>query len=389
MWLVNVFIIISFLLPSHECIMVITTDVDERPRPDAHFIIPNLNFSSLETFTMCGRFNIYQFIVANRIVNGKYEYNGSYEMFQGIFPGFRSFSLVACDYDKYDEFCMSVQQLLGSYLKPNHVFEIVSIFGKYESFETFLKPSKWNSFCVRVNNINAVLKINKDVRFFNKKSKKYVKPFHDDIFMNTDDMNSPMYGAFTDINVWDRMLTSDEQDNWMNCLFEKFEQDGNIIGWQNHSQHIQLLGLNRVQYSINNICPKKLSHLFIVNDNKSFIETFDLCNKIGKIKEISSNETASEINKILDTNSFTPCNGLPHLFTGYSDIEAEGDWVLHNTNKKMSWNNWAPYEPNMVGGDLEACVLMNRSNMILWDVPCNMKFENTCPLCHMAEVKVW
>ena len=38
--------------------MVITTDVDERPRPDAHFIIPNLNFSILETFTMCGRFNI-------------------------------------------------------------------------------------------------------------------------------------------------------------------------------------------------------------------------------------------------------------------------------------------------------------------------------------------
>ena len=205
--------------------------------------------------------------------------------------------------------------------------------------------------------------------------------------MNTDDMNSPMYGAFTDINVWDRMLTSDEQDNWMNCLFEKFEQDGNIIAWQNHSQHIHLLGLNRVQYSINNICPKKLSHLFIANDNKSFIDTFDLCNKIGEIKEISSNETASEINKILDTNSFTPCNGLPHLFTGYSDIEAEGNWVLHNTDKKMSWNNWAPYEPNIVGGDIEDCVLMNRPNMVIYDVPCNMKFENTCPLCHMAEVK--
>ena len=206
--------------------------------------------------------------------------------------------------------------------------------------------------------------------------------------MNTDDLNSPMYGAFTDINIWDKMLTSDEEDNWINCHFNKIEQAGNIISWQEFSPHIQLKGLNRVKDSIDNICPQILSNIFIANDNKNFIDTFDFCSKIGEIKEVSSNETGSEINKILDKNPFTPCNGLPHLFTGYSDIEAEGDWVLHNTNKKMSWINWATHEPNMVGGDTEACVLMNRSNMILWDVPCNMKFENTCPLCHMAGVKV-
>ena len=52
---------------------------------DAHFVIPNLNLSSVETMTLCGRFKTHQFTVAKEVSN-----DGILEsiddIVQGIFP---------------------------------------------------------------------------------------------------------------------------------------------------------------------------------------------------------------------------------------------------------------------------------------------------------------
>ena len=75
------FLIVSSGVSLHKCIEVITSERNERPQSDAHFLIPGLNLSSLETFTMCGRFMIYQFRVAENVFSGQ---NGIMERVQKI-----------------------------------------------------------------------------------------------------------------------------------------------------------------------------------------------------------------------------------------------------------------------------------------------------------------
>ena len=73
MWLLISLVLLPHLRV-HICIEVITSERNERPQRDGHFVIPGLNLSSLGTFTMCGRFNIYQFIVHSERDSGKYYY---------------------------------------------------------------------------------------------------------------------------------------------------------------------------------------------------------------------------------------------------------------------------------------------------------------------------
>ena len=101
MWLFSIYLLFFYIFPGHNCIVVITSKRNEKPRIDANFVIPNLDLSSHDTFTMCGRFNIYQFIIHSKVVSGKYVYNETFfegnEFQQGIFPGFGTYSLFVCD----------------------------------------------------------------------------------------------------------------------------------------------------------------------------------------------------------------------------------------------------------------------------------------------------
>ena len=75
-----------------------------------------------------------------------------------------------------------------------------------------------------------------------------------------------------------------------------------------------------------------------------------------------------------------------NVFTGYTDIKDEGDWVVQNTDKKLAWDNWAHdswgQEPNNWGGD-EDCMEISMKNFQLYDVPCNRNYR---AVCNVAEV---
>ena len=204
--------------------------------------------------------------------------------------------------------------------------------------------------------------------------------------MNTNKLNSPMFGAFTDMHVWNKQVSYEEENMWTNCLQSTV---GDILNWQNFSQQIKLIGLEEIDVPFDNICPKRFEHLFVTNYSLNFHETLNLCEKLGEMTEISSNETAYEFNKTLERDGLprSVCGGLPGVLTGYTDIKDEGDWVLFNTNKKMMWNNWAPGE-NAYNKDNEDCGGFNRHNMHLYDVSCSTKYEHTvCPVCNIAPVK--
>ena len=91
MWFIFTLILLVHL-PGNNCIMVITSKRNERPQLDGHFVIPELNISSLDTFTMCGRFKTYQYIVQNS--SNTISTKSLDEMRQGIFTGLKTFSIV-------------------------------------------------------------------------------------------------------------------------------------------------------------------------------------------------------------------------------------------------------------------------------------------------------
>ena len=382
------FCIILYHLPYHNCIVVITSDKNERPQLDAHFVVPGLNLSSLTTFTMCGRFKIYQFRVQSNVTNGTYHIKYKSEMIQGIFPYFSTKSLIDYNHNKDAQ----TYAKMGKDWKLKHVIDFFTIYGQDKYVPSRFKPNTWNTFCLKSNKTTSIYKFDENEIIFERKSSddddkgKKERPafsnLHTYFFMNTFHPRNPykligpMYGAFTDINVWNTILSSKEEEEWMNC---RMQLGGNIIDWKNSSQHVKVYGLQQYNDSTDNICQtQKANSRFVGKERLDFFETLSFCEKFGEMTEISSNKTAFEVKELLKQyNSFW-------VFTGYTDIKEENEWVFLFTGKKLVWDNWNPGEPNSARGYEEDCASLRLTdNMKLFDFPCTAKLF---PVCDIAEV---
>ena len=98
---------------------------------------------------------------------------------------------------------------------------------------------------------------------------------------------------------------------------------------------------------------------------------------IGSMLEISSKETAVEVNKTLELYA----QDSQWVYTGYTDIEEEGHWVIHNTDKELNWQNWIPGKPDNFGN--ADCATMDTFNFKISDNSCQKQF---IPVCNIAEV---
>ena len=135
----------------------------------------------------------------------------------------------------------------------------------------------------------------------------------------------------------------------------------------------------------------KIIRYIVGNEPLNFEETFNFCNRLGSMAVISSKEIALGVNRTLASYK-TKHNGIwmntfPDLevYTGYTDIEKEGDWVIHDTDKKLDWPNWSPGEPKSSGDD-EDCAKMDTSTFLISGVPCSRKF---LPICELSKVSIF
>ena len=68
--------------------------------------------------------------------------------------------------------------------------------------------------------------------------------------MNAAPMETSHHGAFTDVNIWDRILSEQEQSDWMFC---KTETGGNVVSWE--SAQLNITGLNTDFLNREETCP--------------------------------------------------------------------------------------------------------------------------------------
>ena len=77
----------------------------------------------------------------------------------------------------------------------------------------------------------------------------------------------PHHGAMTDVNIWDRILSEQEQSDWMFC---KTETGGNVVSWE--SAQLNITGLNTDLVNREETCPgpQNITHLMAFNTKLNF-----------------------------------------------------------------------------------------------------------------------
>ena len=78
---------------------------------------------------------------------------------------------------------------------------------------------------------------------------------------------TPHHGALTDVNIWDRVLPSQAQSDWMFC---QTETGGNVVSWG--SAQLNITGLNTGLVNREETCPgpQNITHLMAFNTKLNF-----------------------------------------------------------------------------------------------------------------------
>ena len=100
-----------------------------------------------------------------------------------------------------------------------------SSFDKFEVFKIW-KPQVWNHFCFRQDNNQYNISLNNDI---------IINGFTEPIFKNISKLifyerppNKPFFGALTDVQVWRRVITNQEIQDYNHC---KYKSHGDVHSW--------------------------------------------------------------------------------------------------------------------------------------------------------------
>ena len=173
----------------------------------------------------------------------------------------------------------------------------------------------------------------------------------------------------TDINIWDARLSPGQVSSWTRCEEEPDLEESRVVGWDSASwrtERVEVVRLEREE-----LCYRETEEkvfMFKV-ERKDFYQSADFCHLLqGHIALPRDEEDLQDLE--------SKCSG----FTGWNDIEEEGQFVDPYTNQAMGqevlWNN---NEPNNYGGR-EDCTDVRWSR--LNDENCDT--TKSCVLCSLA-----
>ena len=187
-----------------------------------------------------------------------------------------------------------------------------------------------------------------------------------------------MFGAMTDVNIWNRSLSQSEVEQWSRC---ELGVGGNLLDW--NTAQWQAVGLQEEELDIAEICIEKRHNdqLWVFKNKKiNFGETRHFCKLLGGSIAVGNDSRISKA--IIET--FKPiasqCNG--EVFSGLIDQQVEGQWVDANTGEEIKDIQWKAGEPNNQGN--EDCAVLDELGRSI-DVYCSSEF---CPACRVQNTQI-
>ena len=180
-----------------------------------------------------------------------------------------------------------------------------------------------------------------------------------------------MFGAMTDVNIWNRSLSEAEVEKWSRC---ELGAGGNLLDWS--TAQWEAVGLQEEEVKKEEICFKNSKKAFIVvQDKKTFNNTINLCKALeGEMAVATDKQIMEEMIKAV--KAVTNNCGI-HFYSGYTDRVEEGVWFNVNTGEKMTWALWEEGEPDSLGGNQDH-TWFNAETGQIGDTDQNKEY---CPIC--------
>ena len=175
-----------------------------------------------------------------------------------------------------------------------------------------------------------------------------------------------MQGEVSEVNVWDRVLSSAEMEDLASC--RKY-LTGNVVDWETSLTEVN--GLLIQERNRSELCSyTELTHISFPT-KKNFEDTITFCHKIGG--EIAASSEERELLKMAEAYSASTVFQKQHshrFYTGFRKLPEEKDWVSLDGN--IIWNNWEPSFPqNKAKSSASNCAVSRKWN--------NWKFvDSTC-----------
>ena len=148
-----------------------------------------------------------------------------------------------------------------------------------------------------------------------------------------------MQGEMSEVNVWDRILSSEEMRDLASC--RKYFS-GNVLDWETSLTDVNgLLIKERIR---SELCSSKdLVHISFPM-KKNFDETITFCQKIGgEIAVATEERKLAEMAEAYSASTVFQKQHSLRFFTGFRKLPNEEDWISLDGN--IIWNNWEPSFP--------------------------------------------
>ena len=325
--------------------------------------IQNLNLSFYKELTLCLRVYYHQFPVASLNV----DYWKSAPLLstgESGSDGYIMFNVVNVETKRMGK---DLRYINGPIFKSKDVKNIVSINNTFKvlSNTNMFDLERWNTVCLKGRRHNSPMfsiTINGEEIFLMNGYPSDELSGGIQVFGWKDIEGS--FGKFTDFNIWNKLLTEHDLENWRIHGTTEIEP---ALSWESINSGLIIRNFNTEDLDLDDVLPQQSKpNLILFYETRNFQTSYRACGKIGG--EIATPH--ENIDEDAWREKLVSGNVSDRVWVSYK-LSEEGSYNFENiyTRTPARWLPWETGQPNNWGGQ-EECVVYSRVDQGLRDDFC-------------------